>query len=101
MAVNDHGNFYALLYIGLMSVVVIGLYTSEPSTTGFAVLEDDFSEFDIDLADNEQNICADGSYYQECSSLIKGKFCHLGKLTDYCELCGCYEGEVCSDRKCK
>jgi len=98
--INDHGNFYALLYITVLSVAMIGLYTAEPSTTGFVVLEDDFSEFDVNIVFNENNVCADGSFYQECSSVIKGKYCHLGTLTDYCELCGCYEGEECINRKC-
>jgi|TARA_B100001964_G_C14195690_1_gene583212 hypothetical protein len=98
--INENGNFFALLYVSLLSVVVFGLYSSEPSTTGFAVLESDFSEFDVDVADNGQSTCIDGSLYQECSSIIQGKFCQAGKLVDYCELCGCYAGEECSDRKC-
>ena len=99
--VNVSGNFYGTLLLLLMAVTFIGLYTTEPSVTGFVVKEQsDFSEFAIELYDNEQHLCADGSYYQECSSLLKGKFCHLGKLTDYCELCGCDAGEVCLDRKC-
>ena len=97
---NVSGNFYGALLILMMFVTFVGLYTTEPSATGFAVRETVFSEFDVELYDNEQHLCADGSYYQECSSLLKGKFCHLGKLVDYCELCGCDAGEVCQNREC-
>lgn len=99
--VNKSGNFYGALLLLLMLVIFIALYATGPSATGFAVKEQSiFSEFAAELYDNEQHLCADGSYYQECSSLIKGKFCHLGKLTDYCELCGCDAGEACQNRKC-
>jgi hypothetical protein len=93
-------NYYGRILIVLLVTTLAALQFSEPSITGFAVLENDFSEFDVDLADNGQSVCADGSFYQECSSLIKGKFCHLGKLVDYCELCGCNPGEVCENREC-
>ena len=98
---NVSGNFYGVLLLVLMVVTLIGLSTAKPSTTGFAVKDvSDFSEFAVEIFDSEQQVCADGSFFQECSTLIKGKFCHLGKLTDYCELCGCEAGEVCSNREC-
>ena len=98
--VNESANFYGRLLLLLMFITWIGIFTTEPATTGFAVKETDFSEFAVDIFESEKMICADGSFYQECSTLIKGKFCHLGKLVDYCELCGCDPGEICSDRKC-
>ena len=98
--VNQTANYYGALLLVLIAAVWVGIFTSEPSITGFAVKEIEFSEFDVKLYGDEQQVCADGSFYQECSSLIKGKFCHLGKLTDYCELCGCDDDEICSNRKC-
>ncbi|MDP6139176.1 MAG: hypothetical protein QGI89_03690 [Candidatus Woesearchaeota archaeon] len=93
-------NYYGRILIVLLVTTLAALQFSEPSITGFAVKETQFSEFDVELYGNEQHVCADGSFYQECSSLIKGKFCHLGKLVDYCDLCGCDPGEVCENREC-
>lgn len=98
--VNQTANYYGALLLVLVAVVWVGIFTSEPSITGFVVKETEFSEFDVEINTNEQRKCADGSFYQECSSLIKPKFCLNGKLTDYCELCGCDAGELCSNRKC-
>ena len=98
---RESGNYYCLLLLVLMGITFAGLYAAEPSTTGYSIRDiSDFSEFAVEVFDNERQVCADGSFFQECSTLIKGKFCHLGKLTDYCELCGCEAGEVCSNRKC-
>lgn len=96
-------DFYGRILIVVFVVTLAGLYTTKPSVTGFAVKETgfDFSAFDVEVADEDKGLtCADGSLYQECSSLIKGKFCLYGSLVDYCELCGCDDGEVCSDREC-
>ena len=97
---NENANYYGMLLLILLVVTLVGLYTAEPSTTGFAVKETqpDYSVFDVEA--NEQGTCADGSLYGECSSLIKPKFCLNGRLADYCELCGCDSGKVCSNREC-
>ena len=97
---NENANYYGVLLLILMFVTVVGLLTVEPETTGFAVKETqtDYSIFDVGT--NEQGTCADGSLYGECSSLIKPKFCLNGRLADYCELCGCDSGKVCSTREC-
>lgn len=101
--IKMNSNFYGVILFVIMSAALAGLYTAEPAVTGFAVKEQkfDFSAFDIDVADEDKGLtCTDGSLYQECSSLIKGKFCLYGTLVDYCELCGCDAGRSCSDRKC-
>jgi hypothetical protein len=96
-------NYYGRILIVIMVAALVGLYTTEPAITGFAVKEQkfDFSAFDIEVADEDKGLtCVDGSFYQECSSVTKGKFCLYGTLVDYCELCGCNGWEVCSERKC-
>lgn len=43
--------------------------------------------------------CSDETIYGDCS-LQKPEYCDNGNLVDNCELCGCYEGESCSDGTC-
>ena len=100
---NQSSNFYGVLVLLLMVVTLIGLYTAEPSTPGFAVRGTEQavdSFFDVNIIENDPRTCADNSLNGECSSIIKPKFCLYGTLVDYCELCGCDDGEVCSYRKC-
>ncbi|MFH0868231.1 MAG: hypothetical protein V1831_02875 [Candidatus Woesearchaeota archaeon] len=98
--VNQNANYYGVLLLIFMFVVVLGFLTGEPKTAGFAVKEkqSDYAVFDIEP--NEQGTCADGSFYGECSSITKPKFCFNGDLVNYCELCGCDSGETCSNREC-
>ena len=44
--------------------------------------------------------CADGSFYGECSTGLKGSFCDEGSLIPNCNLCGCEESEICSNNRC-
>ncbi len=100
---NPNANYYGILLLLLMFVTIIGLFTGEPTATGFAVKEvqqEGDSFFDVKIIENDPRTCADGSLNGECSSLIKPKFCLYGTLVDYCELCGCDEGEVCKNREC-
>tara|TARA_Y100000310_G_C20697815_1_gene826976 strand:- start:1389 stop:1847 length:459 start_codon:yes stop_codon:yes gene_type:complete len=143
-------NFHGILLLLLMFVVVIGLLTSNPQTTGFAVKEIQQYKDDIIVNENEEKSCigdipqgkcsstkplycndgnlvyncyecgcnkgqtcgeqgvcnklqkcVDGSFYEECSTLLNGKFCDEGELTNYCDLCGCREGYSCEDNKCR
>ena len=95
-------NFYGRILIVVMVVTLVGLYTAEPAITGFAVKEtkEVNSFFDVDIIENDPRTCADGSLNGECSTIIKPKFCLYGTLVDYCELCGCDNGEVCSNHEC-
>lgn len=98
---NQSADYYGILLLLLLLVVIAGLLTGKPSTTGFAVKEtQDNSFFDVNIIENDPRTCADGSLNGECSTSIKPKFCVYGDLFDYCELCGCDAGEVCSDREC-
>ncbi|MBI2651737.1 hypothetical protein HYX01_04660 [Candidatus Woesearchaeota archaeon] len=100
---NKSGNFYGVMLIVLMVITLIGLFTAKPSTTGFTVKENyeySYSAFDVPIHEDEQGTCLDGSLYGECSTLIKPKFCVNGDLVDYCALCGCDEGNICSNNKC-
>ena len=96
---NKKGNYYGMLLSVLLVVTLLGLFTSEPETTGFVVLENEQVADSFDLSQMGQGSCADGSLYQECSTIIKSKYCDNGKLVDYCELCGGREG-TCFDGKC-
>lgn len=44
--------------------------------------------------------CADGSFYGECSTGLKGSFCDEGALIPNCQLCGCEEDETCAGNRC-
>ena len=106
--VSQNANYYGILLLLLAFVTIIGLFTSEPKTTGLVVEEvklvqeekqpDSF--FDVKIIENDPRTCIDGSLNGECSSLIKPKYCLYGTLVDYCELCGCDKEEVCKNRKC-
>lgn len=106
--VNQSANFYGVLILLLGGVILVGLFTSgQQSATGFVVKDTVDAEkqaadsfFDVEVIENDPRTCADGSLNGECSSLIKPKFCLYGTLEDYCELCGCDNGEICSQRKC-
>lgn len=98
--VNEPPGFYGRILIVLFVTVFVGLYTAEPSTTGYVVKETEQNFFDVRTFDGDTRACADGSLYGECSTLIKPKFCVYGTLVDYCELCGCEAGEVCQNRQC-
>ena len=100
---EQNANYYGVLLLLLASVTIIGLVTTEPAITGFVIEEikqEGDSFFDVEIIENDQRTCADGSLNGECSSLIKPKFCLYGTLVDYCELCGCDRGEVCENRDC-
>ena len=99
--VNLSSNYHGILLVWFMFIMMIGLFTVDPSITGFSVKEvKEYSQFDVEVYGNEYRTCADGSLYGECSSLIQPKFCLYGKLVDYCELCGCDAGKVCQNREC-
>ena len=79
------GNFYGIFVLALILITIIGIITSSPSPTGFAV---------------EGNKCFDGTDSGQCSS-IKPKYCDNGALKSNCGRCGCSEDEVCqSDGSC-
>ena len=98
--VRENANFYGRILVVLFITAVFALNTTEPATTGFAVYEEPNAFFDVQLVEGDTRTCADSSLYGECSSIIKPKFCVYGTLVDYCELCGCDSGEVCSNREC-
>ena len=100
--VNQSSNFYGILLLFILTITIMGVFSDEPSATGFVVreVEDVNSFFDVETFDGDPRTCADGSLNGECSSIIKPKYCLYGTLTDYCELCGCDTGERCSNHEC-
>jgi hypothetical protein len=83
--VNESANYYGALLLVLMFVTWIGIFTTEPQTTGFAVKKDK---------------CFEGTDFGECSS-VKPKYCDNGALKNDCQRCGCREEEVCqADGNC-
>ena len=98
---REGADFFGRILIVLLLTTIFALGTKQQTPTAFAVYEDaPNSFFDVQTFENDPRVCADGSLNGECSSLIKPKFCVYGTLADYCELCGCDAGEVCSNREC-
>ena len=98
---NEPASFYGRILIVIGIMIIFGLFTANPSTTGYAVKNSaDNSFFDVKTFDGDTRTCADGSLYGECSTLIKPKYCVYGTLVDYCELCGCGGGKVCRNHEC-
>ena len=98
---REGADFFGRILIVLLLTTIFALGTKQPTPTAFAVYEDaPNSFFDVQTFENDPRVCADGSLNGECSSLIKPKFCVYGTLADYCELCGCDAGEICSNREC-
>jgi len=86
---NKRGNLYGILLSWLMFVVLLGLITERPITTGYAT---------------KATKCFEGTAFGECSS-VKPKYCENGALKPNCQMCGCFEDEVCQGdgtclRKC-
>ena len=82
---NKRANFYGILVLALIIVAILGIVTTRPSPTGFAV---------------DGNRCFDGTDSGQCS-FIKPKYCDNGALKSDCGRCGCAEDEVCqSDGTC-
>lgn len=78
---DERANYYGVLLFFLMSFTLIGLFTSEPQTTGFAV---------------KLTKCFEGTSFGECS-IAKPRYCDNGALKPDCQRCGCIEGEFCQD----
>ena len=98
---REGADFFGRILIVLLLTTIFALGTKQQTPTAFVVYEDEpNSFFDVQTFENDPRVCADGSLNGECSSLIKPKFCVYGALVDYCELCGCDAGEVCSNREC-
>ena len=101
---NQSAEFYGILLLFIMTITVMGIFSDAPPATGYVVrevvVEDTNSFFDVETFENDPRTCADGSLNGECSTLIKPNFCLYGKLVEYCELCGCDAGEVCSNHEC-
>jgi len=97
--VNQHANYYGTLLLVLVVVLLVGIFT-EPQTTGLVVkeIEQEYHPLGEEIQITNQKTCADNSFYGECSTILKGKFCLNGNLVDYCELCGC-DG-ICSNHEC-
>jgi len=100
--IRDKSNYYGAILLLLTFVLFIGIFTTDPQTTGFVIKEvnEVNTFFDVETFENDPRVCADGSFNGECSTLIKPNFCVYGKLVEYCELCGCKSGKVCSNREC-
>ena len=99
---NEPASFYGRILIVVGVMVLFGLFTANPSTTGYAVKDtsNDNSFFGVKTFGGDTRTCADGSLYGECSTLIKPKYCVYGELADYCKLCGCSNGKVCQNHEC-
>ena len=98
---REGAGFFGRILIVLLFTTIFALGTKQQTPTAFVVYEDTTNSFfDVQTFENDPRVCADGSLNGECSSLIKPKFCVYGTLVDYCELCGCDAGEVCSNREC-
>ena len=100
--VNQTSHFYGVLLLFILTIAIMGVFSDGPSATGFVVreVEDTNYFFDVETFENDPRVCADGSLNGECSSILKPNFCVYGTLVEYCELCGCDAGEVCSNREC-
>jgi len=100
--VNQSSDFYGALLLLVLAITMMGIFSKVPQTTGFVVkeIEEVNTFFDIQTFEGDPRVCADGSLNGECSTLLKPNFCVYGTLVEYCELCGCDAGEVCSNREC-
>tara|TARA_Y100000294_G_C8561911_1_gene339400 strand:+ start:523 stop:1341 length:819 start_codon:yes stop_codon:yes gene_type:complete len=78
---NKRGNFYGILLSFLMIIILIGLFTSDSETTGFAT---------------KTTKCFEGTDFGECSP-VKPKYCDNGALKPDCQKCGCIEGRICQE----
>ena len=78
---NKKGNIFGILFLALMLITVLGIFTSNQPATGFAV---------------RSNTCFEGTDFGECSD-IKPKYCDDGAFKNDCGRCGCSEGEVCQE----
>lgn len=74
-------NYYGVLFFVITLIVILGIISSAPSPTGFAV---------------EGNKCFDGTDSGQCS-FIKPKYCDNGALKSDCGRCGCSGDEVCQN----
>ena len=98
---REGADFFGRILIVLLLTTIFALGTRQETPTAFVVYEEaPNSFFDIQTFENDPRVCADSSLNGECSTLIKPKFCVYGTLVDYCELCGCDAGEICSNREC-
>jgi hypothetical protein len=100
--VKEGADFFGRILIVLFVAILIGLASTESNITGYVVYEEESQNdfYDVKLIDGDTRKCADGSLYGECSSIIKPKYCVYGELVDYCGLCGCDAGEICSNNRC-
>src|SRR3989338_5591256 len=87
---NKKGNFAGVLFTLLMLVAIFALLTSEPKTTGFAVLEKETKGIPKQI----NSFCAGNIAEGKCSN-TKPLFCNNGDLTYNCYECGCNQGETC------
>lgn len=91
------GNFYGILLLLLMFVVVLGLFTSNPQTTGFVVKETKQYKSDIVMSEiKEKNDCVGNIPHVTCSN-TQPLYCDDGNLIYNCYECGCNEGQTCGE----